>query len=203
MLFMKLISPKALPDKTEWRFRHNLYRFLLKAVSSLYVRGKIDDCIIVNGVEVTHILHDVWFENELQRFGLKLSVSYHVTPIDCLDRRWYHRFSMFKWEEELKVRHNGKDCCIARNKRVNFDTVMTGILLSSSDDILSIRFSESVNKSVATKTVVPTEKPKPKKIHFTETVKPKSMPAVGTVPNKTPKESTYTQHKGFEENEIF
>ena len=80
MLLMKLVSPKTIPNKSEWKFRHKLYRFLLRFFSLLYVRGKIDDCVVVDGVEVMHCLYDKWFENELQRFDFDISASYYVTP---------------------------------------------------------------------------------------------------------------------------
>lgn len=203
MLFMKLISPNIIPDKSDWKFRHKFYHFLLKAVSLLYVRGKIDDRIVVNGVEVTHNLCDEWFENELRRFDIGISMTYHVTPTDCLDKRWYHRFSMFKWEEKLKITHQGAGCCIARGNRVNFNADMPGVLLSSSDDMVSIRYDERVEKIVPSKVVETITKPKTKKIHFKEADRPQPVPAVEVTHKETSPNGTYTQHKGFEENDIF
>ncbi len=203
MLLMKLFSPKTIPGRSEWRFRHKLYRSLLQAFSLLYVRGKIDDCIVVNGVEVTHNLCDEWFENELRRFDIGISMTYHITPSDCLDKRWYHRFSMFNWEEKLKITHQGAGCCITRCNRVNFNADMNGLLLSSSDDVVSIRFDERVERIVPSKAVETIAKPKTKKIHFKETDRPQSVPSVEVNPKETSQNSTYTQHMGFEENDIF
>lgn len=203
MLLMRLISPRAVPIQAEWKLRHKFYHFLLKAVSLLYVRGKIDDRIVVNGVEVTHNLCDEWFENELRRFDIGISMTYHVTPTDCLDKRWYHRFSMFKWEEELKITHQGAGCCIARDNRVNFKADVAGVLLSSSDDMVSIRFDERVDRIVPSKIVETIAKPKIKKIHFKEADSPLTVPSVEVVQKETSPKGTYNQHKGFEENDIF
>ena len=168
-----------------------------------YVRGKIEDCIVVNDVEVIHHLYDEWFENELQKFGININTTYHVTPKDCLDKRWYHRFSMFKWEEKLKVTYRGKGCCINRNNRVEFNTNMAGMLLSSSDDIVSIKFDESKERSTSSVDMVTKEKPSTKKIQFKEAVNLSVKPSEnGTLKKASPK-SSYTQHKGFEENDIF
>lgn len=203
MLLMRLLSPRTVPIQTEWKFRHKFYHFLLKAISLLYVRGKIDDCIVVNGVEVTHNLCDEWFENELRRFDIGISMTYHFTPPDCLDKRWYHRFSMFQWEEKLRITHHVTECCIARGNRVNFNANVAGVLLSSSDDVVSIRFNERVERIVPSKGVETIEKPKTKKIHFKETENLQPVHPVEVTAKKTSPKGTYTQHKGFEENDIF
>ena len=203
MLLMKLISPRTVPIQMEWKFRHKFYHFLLKAVLLLYVRGKIDDRIVFNGVEVIHNLCDEWFENEMQRFGIDISMTYHVTATDCLDKRWYHRFSMFKWEEKLKITHQGAECCIVRGNRVNFNANVAGVLLSSSDDVVSIRFEERAERIVLGKQVETIAKPKTKKIQFKETEGLRPMPSVEVTPKETSPKGTYTQHRGFEENDIF
>lgn len=202
MLLMRLLSPRTLPDKSEWRFRHKLYRFLLQAFSLLYVRGKIDDCVVVNEVEVMHSLYDEWFENELRRFDFDISASYHVTPPDCLGKRWYHRFVMFNWKEKLMIVHCGKECSIARGSRVNFNADLDGVMLSSSNDVVAIRFYGRKEVLASSEAMAPNENEKNKKIHFKETIKAKPEAAEVTTP-RIVIEDTYTQHKGFEENDIF
>lgn len=203
MLLMKIISPRTVPIRTEWKFRHKFYHFLLKAISLLYVRGKINDYIVVNDVEVTHNLCDEWFENELRRFDISISMTYHITPTDCLDKKWYHRFSVFQWEEKLIITHHGTGCCIARGNRVSFNANVAGVLLSSSDDIVSIRFNEREERIVPSKVVETIKKTKNKKNHFNETEKPKPVHSVDVTTKETSPKSTYTQHKGFEEDDIF
>lgn len=202
MLLMKQISPKTIPSKSEWKFRHKLYCFLLQAFSLLYVRGKIDDCVVVNGVEVMHCLYDEWFENELQRFDFDISASYHVTPPDCLGKRWYHRFGMFNWEEKLMIVHCGKECCIARGSRVSFNADVDGVLLSSSNDAVAIRFYGRKEGLVSRRAAAPKEKEEKKKIHFKEIINAKPVADKGTT-KRAALDDTYTQHKGFEENDIF
>lgn len=202
MLLMRLLSPRTLPNKSEWRFRHKLYRSLLQAFSLLYVRGKIDDCVVVNGVEVMHSLYDEWFENELRRFNFDISASYHVTPLDCLGKRWYHRFGMFNWEEKLTIVHCGKECCIARGSRVSFNADVDGVLLSSSSDSVAIRFYGQEESLATNRTATPPKSEKKEKIHFQETINVKPA-AVEDTTIKTSSKDTYTQHKGFEENNIF
>ncbi len=202
MLLMKLVSPKTIPNKSEWKFRHKLYRFLLQAFSLLYVRGKIDDCVVVNEVEVMHCLYDKWFENELQRFGFDISASYYVTPQNSFGKRWYHRFGVFNWEEKLTIVHCGKECCIARGRRVSFNADVDGVLLSSSSDAVAIRFYGRQEGLVSSRAATPKEKDEKKKIHFKETINVKPA-AVEETTTKTSSEDTYTQHKGFEENDIF
>jgi hypothetical protein len=179
-----------------------LYRFLLQAFSLLYVRGKIDDCVVVNDVEVMHSLNDEWFENELRRFNFDISASYHVTTLDGLGKRWYHRFGLFNWEEKLLIVHCGKECCIARGSRVNFNADVDGLLLSSSNDMVAFRFDGQEEERVANRTATPKKSEEKEKIHFKETiiVKPE---AVEEATIKTSSEDSYTQHKGFEENDIF
>lgn len=203
MLLMRLLSPRTLPNKAEWKFRHKVYQFLLRTMALLYLRGKIDDCVDVNGVEVVHTLYDMWFENELRRFGIDISVSYHVTLKDCLDKRWYHRFGMFKWKEDLRIMHQGKWCCIARRNRIDFDTDIEGILRSSSDNMVSIRFNEWVEESVSTNTDASIEIKNLRTTHFKQTDDTKPGTYVETAFKKTSSEDNYTQHKGFEENNIF
>lgn len=203
MWFMRFISPKTTLSKSKWKFRHKLYRFLLQAFSLLYVRGKIDDCVVINEVEVMHSLYDEWFENELRRFDLDISASYRVTPTDCLGKRWYHRFSMFKWEEKLMIVHHGKKCRIARDNRVTFYADVGGVLLSSSDTIMAIRFYGKEEGLVTNQAEAPTKKVKTKIIQFKETINVMPAAAVEETAKKTSLEDTYTQHKGFEENDIF
>lgn len=202
MLLMKLISPKTIPSKSEWKFRHKLYRFLLQAFSLLYVRGKIDDCVVVNEVEVTHSHYDEWFEDELRRFDFDISASYHVTPPDCFGKRWYHRFGMFNWEEKLMIVHCGKECCIARGSHVSLNSDMDGVMLSSSNDAAAIRFYGRKDILVSSPVAAPKENEGKKKIHFKETINAKPA-AVEETTKRTALEDTYTQHKGFEENDIF
>ncbi len=202
MLLMKLFSPKTIPNKSDWKFRHKLYRSLLQAFSLLYVRGKIDDCVVVNEVEVMHCLYDEWFEDELRRFGFDISASYHVTPPDCLGKRWYHRFGMFNWEEKLTIVHCGQECCIARDRRVSFNADVDGVLLSSTNDSVAIRFYGQEESLATNRTATPKKSEKKEKIHFQETINVKPA-AVEETTIKTSSEDTYTQHKGFEENDIF
>lgn len=203
MLLMRLLSPRTLPNQSEWKFRHRVYMFLLRTLALLYFRGKIDDCVVVNGVEVVHTLYDVWFENELRRFGIEMSLSYHVTPKNCLDKRWYHRFGVFKWQEELRIIHQGKRCCIVRRHWMDFDTDVEGILRSSSGKMASIRFNDWVEESVSSNTEASIEIKKPRTIHFKETDDTQPETHTETASKKTSSEDNYTQHKGFEENDIF
>lgn len=221
MFFLKLISPKHVPrKKTNWKFRHKFYYAMLKMYLRLYSRGVIEDRIVVNEVVALHTLRDVWFENELRRFGIKITPSLDTINKESFKQRKYHRYHTFNWEDKLTVVHFGKDCSVTRNNSVIFDSDMGGLLRTStnSEPILSIFYNGYRKGKKPTETIVerrtppqnkpekplaPTTQPKKKKIHIKDTVKPVQESPRMEKPVKAPPQDTYIKHVGFEENDIF
>lgn len=221
MLLLKLISPKQLPrNKADWKFRHKFYKVLLKLYLRFYSKGVIEDYMVVNDVTVLHTLRDVWFENELRRFDIKIKPSLVVATKQALQKRKYHLHRTFNWEDKTTVLYSGKSCSITRNKRVCIDTDMNGQLKTSSnnDRVLSIHFTEGRNERTtiekkSTKQTEPREESevppttvsqsKKKKVHIKDAIKPRQK----TIPVEETKEATpqdsFTKHAGFEENDIF
>lgn len=221
MLLLKLISPKKLPrKKTDWKFCHKFYKVMLKLYLRLYSKGVIEDYIVVNDVTVLHTLRDVWFENELQRFDIKLKPTLVAAKKQALQTRKHHRYRTFNWEDKTTVLHLGSSCSITHNKRTSFDTDMSGQLQTSSnnDRILSIRFTESrkgrtpIEKKPTERTEpreesevppTPVSQPKKKKIHIKDTIKHRQETSHVEETEKATPQDSFTKHAGFEENDIF
>ena len=222
MFFLKLISPKTLPKrKTDWKFYHKCYRALLKAHVASYCKGAIDDRFIVDGVEVSHTLRDMWFEKELQRFGIGIAPAMTMVQPQDFQKRRYRRSILFDWEEKLTIKHARKDCCIVRDDSVNFSSHFDGQLKASSDRnaFLSLVFEARQKPSRLTESEPQTtdapskeseetakhpDPPKKKRrIHIKDTVDPQQTPQT-TEQSQTPQtQDTFVKHNGFEENEIF
>lgn len=221
MLLLKLISPKRLPrNMADWKFRHKFYKVMLKLYLHFYSKGVIEDYMMVNDVTVQHALRDVWFENELQRFDIKLKPSLVVAQKQALRKRKHRLCRSFNWEDKTTVLHSGKSCSITHNKRVSIDTDMSGQLKMSSnnDRVLSIRFTEGRKErtpieKTSTKQAEHREEPKfppttvtqskKKKIRIKDTIKPRQETTpVEETKEVTPQDS-FTKHAGFEENDIF
>ena len=221
MFFLKLISPKHVPrKKTNWKFRHKFYRMMLKIYLRLYLKGMVDDRVVVNEVVTIHSLRDPWFEKELKRFGIEIEPSLHQSQMESFKKRKYHRYRTFNWEDKLTVIHYGKSCVITRDNIVSFDTNMGGQLQASSDKdgILSIFFNgyqkgRKLTEKKTEKTEEPREipekpqapfiQPKKKKIHLKDTVKPRQEKLQAEGLRESSPQDSYTKHAGFEENDIF
>ena len=221
MFFLKLISPKHVPrKKTNWKFRHKFYYAMLKVYLRLYSKGVIEDRIVVNEVVVQHTLRDVWFENELRRFGIKITPLLDTITKESYKRRKYHRYHTFNWEDKLSVVHYGKDCCVTRNNSVSFESDMGGQLQTStnSEPFFSVFFNgcrkgRKPTETKAGRRTQPQEEsekpqalttqPKKKKIHIKDTLKPVQESPRVEKPIEAPPQDTYVKHVGFEENDIF
>lgn len=221
MILLKLISPKEPPaKKSDWKFRHKVYRALLKMYFLFYSKGVIEDRIVVNGVEVMHSLRDLWFENELRRFEINISTTLKDIPKYSLQKKRYHRYCTFNWEDKLMVVHSGKNFSIARKNRVSIDADMAGQLQTSSerDKILSVLYKSDLKNEAATvkKTTriaeLKKEQGKPqspkahqskKKIHIKDAINPEQGTPLNEKPTEIPLKETYTKHVGFEENDLF
>jgi len=227
MLLLKLISPKKLPRrKSEWRFHHKCYKVLLNHLLKRYSPGVIDDTITLNGVEVKLTLRDEWFENELTKFGISFSPTIKATQ--KLSKKRYRRSSLFSWKETLTVAQSRNRCSIVRNESVTLDSNFDSTLQSSgsNDAILVIKLSdhsrplpkkhkiEDISETIPATEEQPTEptnSPNPAptkkhKIHIKDTVTPKEAPTPQSpVPDSSPEQpsDSFTQHQGFEENDIF
>lgn len=224
MLLLKLISPKKLPRRRSgWRFHHKCYSALLILLLRRYSRGVIDEVIVLNGVKVSHTLRDEWFESELKRFGIEFAPSLRATAKPSLEKRKYRRSRLFTWKETLSVIKSRRHCSIMRERGITLESNFDGTLKTSSeqDGILAIwleddsaitpkeerpRRTTAPKETPAGKTT-PVEPPqKKRKIHIKDTVTPQDTPApkppTPTLPQEQPAD-TFTQHKGFEENDIF
>lgn len=223
MLLLKLISPKKVPRyKSNWKFRHKCYSAMLILLLRRYSRGVIDEVIVLNGVKVSHTLRDEWFENELRRFGIEFSPNLKATTTPSLEKRKYRRSRLFNWKETLSVIKARKRCTIVRERGITLESNLDGTLKSSSgyDGILSIWVEEtsigSPKDDSPRRTTPPREQPavkttpgeppqKKRKIHIKDTITPQDTPTPkppASPPQEQPADA-FTQHKGFEENDLF
>ena len=224
MILLKFISPKNLPrKKSEWKFWHKCYKALLHLLLKMYAPGVINDIISMGDVEVRHTLRDKWFENELNRFGINFSPTLKTRKNFPFGKRKYHRSRLFSWTETLTAERSRQHCSLNRDRRISLDSNIGGTLKTSSDedDIIAIWIKgdsahSDATEEAGTKSESPngTHTPKPtatetpkknRKVHIKDSVTDDVTtpnPPKPTAPEEKPKDN-FTQHQGFEENDIF
>ena len=217
MLLMRLIAPKKVPSvRSRWNLWHRCFCMLLKCYLPFYIRGAVNETLVVDGVTVTHTLCDEWFDAQLLRFGIckpkKIGTS--GTIVSGKVRR-YHRYACFRWTEALSVGKDDGKCQIVRDKRLTVSPGKNGNFKLSTVDgkLYYLKYVETAKTKVG-RTIIEKASDsdgldaRPKhKIKLRDKVVDAGSGNIdgdGLSGSKTEAPAdVFVQHEGFEENDIF